>query len=299
MVPPAAISRFDAALSPRVIRVRLAAASAAIAVVLAQFGGLPIPARAAEPVIATCFVTVERIVALPAAGAHAIVVDSWNTEPLNVRATIYTAARSFRLDLRDVPFEPRTKTDENRAPYRTHPIYFRLPSGEAVTAAALDFQQAGSACLTRGYAVAPPVPANAPATPSAEERSIVTRFQQTNPPLLTASVASAEAPQQCAEPYRPARNAGPRHFTSSMSVPPENGFVDMLVGLTPKGDVWAVGLLDSNVTRPFEGAALNEARHHEFEPEIFRCTPIAGGFLYHFNFHHDDYKRQPFHHGRR
>jgi hypothetical protein len=275
-------------------RFPLAAASLALSVSFAQF---PVaPASAAEPGIVTCFVTVERIVALPAAGANAIVVDSWNTEPLNVRATIYSAAHSYRLDLRDVAFEPRAKTDDDRAPYRTRPVYFMLPSNEAVTAASLDFQPAGSACLTRGYAV--PAAAAANATPSAEDRSIVDRFEQKSPLLLNAVDARVVAPLRCSEPYRPARNAGPRHFTSSMSVPPENGFVDMLVGLTAKGDVSSVGLLDSNVTRPFEGAALNEARHHQFEAEVFRCAPVAGGYLYHFDFHHDGFRRQPFHHGR-
>ena len=248
----------------------------------------PSPARAADPAIVTCLVRIRSVVGLPS-GVAAIEFSSWNATPLNARATLYTATRSFTLDLHDVPFEAAAADAKATAPFRTAPLYFRMPTKEPLEAAKLDFAPGGAACLTSGYIAAPAASANA--TPSPHASALAERFERDKPPVLDAVFRSDEPPDTCAVPYRAARSNGQKHVGVSAAVPYEAGIVYIAVGLTEKGDVSSIGLLSSSVSRPFEGAALARARDTLFDPEIFRCRAVPTGYVYRFQYREHDAPR--------
>jgi hypothetical protein len=99
---------------------------------------------------------------------------------------------------------------------------------------------------------------------------------------VTPAVLAAGArvdPPACDKPYVWASTtyAAPLEFPSSKMY---TGLVAVRVTLDPSGHALAYHIDKNSYERPFNDAAVLAAAHSRFAPQIYRCSPVTGDYLF-------------------
>jgi len=93
-------------------------------------------------------------------------------------------------------------------------------------------------------------------------------------------------PPTCATPYRDATvtNAQMPDYPAIARRLGNTGTVVVIVGLSTAGAVSSASVLVSSGSPYLDAAALEAARKSRYAPQIFRCEPISGHYLFRADF---------------
>lgn len=220
---------------------------------------------------------------------YGLILNSGETGPVAVHVEFFSDADDFALHIDDVTFDAST--------LRSTPYFIRLPkAADLVAARAQQLDESGNpitSCapqytftdfwqsqLTPGM----------PLTDEARARRQMLRHAfLAGAPTLTALETIARTSQRgasCPERYRMARTIRPQvpNYPALARARGARGVSYVAVTLDATGAVTEAHVYQSSRSKELDDAALDAARRSGYAPEVFRCEPVSGRYLFRVDF---------------
>jgi TonB family protein len=193
-------------------------------------------------------------------------------------ATFYTATSEYAATL------PALAIDEPaQSGFRSKEVAFWNPGPEPLLGVAFTYGGAGEAgpCTERGIIVPR---AGAPALARRQAR---TPGSPPPPGTIPLELAGNPSPLPCTQPFVPARIHGVPADAAYPAIARElgaTGVVKIKVEIEADGSVWNAAVYESSGNALLDGSALRAALQSRYDPEVFRCEPEAGTYLFRVDF---------------
>jgi TonB family protein len=118
-------------------------------------------------------------------------------------------------------------------------------------------------------------------------RAAYAELDPSRPPTQLLKVIGEGTTVTCKDPYASARFDGPPvapDYPAMARALGQTGTTLVKVSLTDTGAVDAVAIYRSSGSDALDRSALNAAQRSHYKPQLFRCDPVAGAYLYTANF---------------
>jgi TonB family protein len=256
----------------------------AVAVCLA-WPALDARAFSAEEKGPTCLVSIQ-LTAMPDAGTYAAVIGSTQPGPVDATATLYTSSQSFSLVLTSVALVDR-RNSIGEPLFRTEPVFFKIATTEPIRGGDVSLSKGGERleCLKGRYVQRVAGAYEAPDA-TRREHDIWKQYVKENPTVLPTTLRPAEREPTCETEYRDATLVTPAlpEYPEAARREGAVGTVEVLVALGPEGrEAWHA-VYRSSGNESLDRAGENAAARSTYAPEIFRCVPVSGGYIYRADF---------------
>jgi len=201
------------------------------------------------------------------------------------RLTLFTATASYTLKLEHVTIAQKTDSPL-RPPVASTPLFFAAPT-TPIYGAWLDFDSESgspSACARSPYILPDHVPYQNPDANDelAHAQSRAIAALKAGAPVAQLLDRRVEGEPPCSVPYRQSRLVKPAipDYPASARGQSSTGIALVLVDLDGTGHIRELGILRSSGNTALDASALSGAKLSTYAPEVFRCRPTPGTFVY-------------------
>ena len=214
---------------------------------------------------------------MPDGKTYAVVMSSRANGDANVRLTFYTKTTSYALSTR-VDFNDKFQSESGTF-YGAGAIYVELPTSNKVLDVCADL--GSDSCSPWGGRWSSNESTDLSADMAAERDDILRRYRGGVIAYRPTTVEPAAA-LSCADPYVEARTV----FAAVPRIPADvqdfgtTRTSKIVVVLTEKGTVDATFVYKSSGFSILDAAATTAARASRYSPEVFRCKPVGGRFIF-------------------
>jgi TonB family protein len=258
------------------------------------------PAAVGAPATAPCALHVKTVVSVDEK-VYAVILRS-NESANDVHVTLYSDANDYVISLPSLRFEPNASVAGSSpfAPQSTlesAPIFVVLPKADLITGARVELSDAtlqrDQACFaTYAYTDFYQQLVNPSFARSAEARALKVELAHAyvrGAPTVTAlatiartSMTEKDCPIAAsrATTMRPAMP----DYPSVARAAGVTGTVQVFVRLDASGNVVETGIYKSSGNATLDAAARRAAQDSSYSPEIYRCEPIPGTYLFRADF---------------
>jgi protein TonB len=194
-----------------------------------------------------------------------------------VAMTIYTANNTYAANIPIAVALPGHDSD-----YRSLPFTIANPASDPFLAAEIDF--AGTRPIPGGCVIRSRL---SDLTQSDEDvRAAYAGLDPSRPPTQLLKVIGEGMTLTCKDPYASARldQAARLDYPMMAREMGQTGTTLVKVSLTDTGAVDAVSIYRSSGSTYLDQAAIHAAQQSQYRPQLFRCEPVAGAFLFKANF---------------
>jgi TonB family protein len=195
-----------------------------------------------------------------------------------VTMTIYTATKTYATH---VPLAVALPAHD--ATFRSVPFAIENPASEPFEATEIDFEGTHviGGCVVR-FRLADRTPSDV------DLREAYAGLDPSRPPTQLLRVIVEGNTLTCKNPYASARfdglEGGRLDYPAMARIMGQTGTVLVKVSLTETGAVDGVAVYHSSRSSYLDQAALNAAQHAHYRPELFRCVPVPGAYLFRADF---------------
>jgi TonB family protein len=194
-----------------------------------------------------------------------------------ISISFYTATDAYNAQL------PISATKQVAASdYRSDPIAILNPGAEKLVDVEIDFGVADDAGRCMDYFHLPDDLSTDP-----DAKKAFDDLNPAQPPVSPSKVVGESAALTCKHPYKSAAIAGDPaelFYPRSAQRAGATGRVLVKVKLTPTGSVAEASVFRSSGNDYLDASALSTATKTRYSPELFRCQPIVGYYLFAANF---------------
>jgi len=194
-------------------------------------------------------------------------------------AEFYTATAAFDAHIPSLSVTTADKT----AGFRSETLGFLNPATEPLEAAVITFSQTDAAdhCIEH---LRIDVPSK---SDDAQVKAVFDGLDPAATPIAPYKVLGSGSAISCLKPYAYAKVAGnpmqPQYPAIARSMG-ETGTVLVRVALNADGSVAGASLYKSSGFTSLDQSALLAAQATRYSPEIFRCEPITGAYIFRADF---------------
>lgn len=252
-----------------------------IAIVVACVATLLVIGSRTSALAAPCAVEPRSVVRSASPNAYFVDLRSFSSMHARLRLTLFAGDDSYAVDVADASLTKKGTGLTPVDPTWTTTVPVALPDGIA-EAKGLQVRTLGSngeAVECTGGSSGIPVPGDT------TKRSARKLAADASPPVV-ATFVRHEVPAECERPYvaarllKPARPEYPEAARSAYA----SGTVLVSLDLNEDGKAISSPVVGSSGFALLDRSATEAALGSQYAPQIFRCTPVAGSYLFEAQF---------------